>query len=355
MRCATQVLRELVFALASIACVAISSRTAWTDWTVTPRGAVALTAGSVTGIQEFSGVTYLGPADGGLERFAAIQDDGNLIVVFDVSVAADGALKSATAVGKRSIAPAADYEGIVFTGATRNTVFVSEESTPGVHEHSLVTGRRLQTVAVADIYSSRRSNKGFEALARSASGGVMWTVNEEALRSDGPIATQDASTVVRLQRIADSGTGTTAGPQYAYRVEPIHAGGIGAASGVTELVMLPDDTLLSLERSSIAGMPLFRSSIFAIDFDGATDISGAEFADGLVGKGYTPVRKKQLWSGQIGGAAGQGANFEGLTVGPRLANGNWLLLGVIDNGGPGAATPIVSFELVPSAANRTGR
>jgi hypothetical protein len=340
-------------AMTAIAILALVARGADADWTVTPRGSVSLNEGGVTGIQEFSGVTYMGPAAGGLERFAAIQDSGNQLVTFDVSFSGNGTLNSAQAISARSLAPGSDDEGIVFTGRTRNTVFVSEETTPGVHEHNLATGARLQTVTLSSVFGTRRSNRGFESLTRSLSGGVMWTANEEALTIDGPTSTPALGTIVRLQRMLDDGAKTTAGPQYAYRVEPVHAGGTSPASGLVDLVMLPDDTLLSLERSANTSLPPFRSSIHKIRFDGATDISGPEFDSGLASAAFNPVFKTELWSGQIGGAAGVGANVEGLTLGPALGNGRWLLLGVVDNGGSGA-TAVVSFELALAGAVAAG-
>ncbi len=48
-------------------------------------------------------------------------------------------------------------------------------------------------------------------------------------------------------------------------------------------------------------------------------------------------------SGAADGSSGQ--NLEGLALGPRLANGNWALLGVVDDGDSLSSNTIVSFEL----------
>ena len=316
------------------------------DWTVTPRGSVALTAGSVTGIREFSGVTYMGhvpgPTVAGLHRFAAIQDSGNQIVLFDVGITSNGTLAGATAVSKRTISPGADYEGIVFTGAARNTVFVSEEGTPGVHEHNLTTGERLQSAALPAVFQNFVANKSLESLTRSVDGDEMWTANEEALVPDGAPATASSGTTVRLQKLADQSGTLSTGSQFAYTVDPIHTTTMPNRSGLVDMVMLPDDTLLALERSAAATLPAFRSRIYQVNFGGATDTSAAQFNTGLAGKTFTPVGKTQLWSGQVDGAVG--TNLEGITLGPSLPNGNWLLLGVVDNAGEGATT-IAAFEL----------
>ncbi len=323
-------------------------------WTVTPRNSVTLNVGAVTGIRELSGVTYIGPAAGGLQRFAAIQDDGNQIVQFDVSLTANGSINSATAVSARSIAPNSDYEGIAYTGAARNSAFVSEENTPGVREYNLSTGALLQTVALPSVFSSKRDNRGLEALTRSPTGGTMWTANEEALTIDGPLATTSAGTTVRLQKLLDDGSSVVAGPQFAYQVEPINPGSdSNRRSGLPDLVVLPDDTLLALERAFNATIPPFRNSIYQVIFSGATDISGAAYASpsGLVGPSYTPVGKTLLWSGQVNGILG--ANLEGLSLGPQLPGGKWVLIGVVDNGNSGG-NPIVSFELSRSECGLSG-
>jgi len=59
---------------------------------------------------------------------------------------------------------------------------------------------------------------------------------------------------------------------------------------------------------------------------------------------YSSVVKELLWSGTAdGGFFGQ--NLEGLALGPQLANGNWVLLGVVDDGDSFSSNTIVSFEL----------
>ena len=159
----------------------------------------------------------------------------------------------------------------------------------------------------------------------------MWTANEQALTVDGSQATSSAGTTVRLLRMDVAGDNVTAAEQYAYQVEKIHGTStIGSPqSGLSDLAALPDGTLLALERSVAFTSPFYLSRIFEIDPTAATDVSVAPFATGLIGQSFTPVAKELLWSGAADNASGQ--NLEGLTLGPRLANGNWLLVGVVDN------------------------
>ncbi len=147
--------------------------------------------------------------------------------------------------------------------------------------------------------------------------------------------------MVRLVRFTVNGNTVTPAEEYAYVVEPIHRGlGQPFCSGLSDMVVLPDGTLLTLERSAIEGIPTFETRIYQVDFTGATDISQGALADGLKGQNYTPVKKKALFA-----SSRIGENLEGLCLGPKLANGNQVLLGVVDNGDPISKNTLVSFEL----------
>jgi hypothetical protein len=160
----------------------------------------------------------------------------------------------------------------------------------------------------------------------------MWTANEEALTVDGAVSTSSVGSTVRLLRLDVAGNTVTAGVQYAYQVDPIHGTStLGSPrSGLSDLVYMPDGTLLALERSVVVDTPIFLNRIFEINFAGATDVSVGALGNGLTGQSYTPASKQLLWSGAADASAGQ--NLEGLALGPRLANGSWVLLGVVDDG-----------------------
>ena len=335
--------RLLAVAVASLALVAWAS-SAFAGWTITARNSVDLSDGPLSNIRELSGVTYIGQQAGGLERFAAIQDENRRIVIFEVSFAANGSISSATAVSDRIITGGSDFEGIAYTGPARNTVFVSEENTPTIREFSLSGGPQMQEIVLPDVFWNNRDNRGLESLTRSLDGSTMWTANEEALTVDGPASSQTAGTVVRLQQMTDDGGNVSFGPQYAYLTDPIHAGPSPNRNGVPDLVMLPDDTLLVMERSRNGGPQRHVIKIYEANYSDATDVSQPPLDDGLIGRTYTTVDKRLLWTSQFGGGFDPEFNVEGIGLGPRLANGNWVLLGVADNAGSGG-NPIVSWEL----------
>jgi len=318
-------------------------------WSVAARNAVVLdTSGVGATVGELSGVTYLGPSPaGGKHRFLTVQDNGNGIVTLDATFDLSGNLVSAGAVSSQSLSMSQDFEGIAQVGSS---VFLSEETGPGVREYNPTTGNELQNVSIPTLFTSnRRSNLGFESLSYDAHGSRLWTATEAALTVDGGVATATAGTTVRLLELNRSGNEFLPGSQYAYEVEPIHGTASGSAqTGLVDLVTLPDGTLLGLERSLAGAIPPYNSKLFEIDFSAATDVSVAPYDAGLSGAIFAKVSKSLLWTGPAGGGFGQ--NLEGLTVGPRLPNGDWILLGVVDDGDVLSSNTIVALTATPAVS-----
>lgn len=312
-------------------------------------------------VAEMSGVTYVGPVEGQLRthRFLTANENYGALLQFDLIVNIDGSIgnfnKLITGATTAPLNSTNDFEGIAYTNAARNSVFLSDETGPNVREYSLATGNLLQSVAIPPLFSANmRGNRGFESLARSRDGATLWTANEEALTVDGPVATTSASTTVRLLKLSADGTNYLAGTQYAYQVDAIQSpGNTSSQSGLVDLTVMPDGTLLVLERSfSSAAFPtIYRNRIYEVGFTGATDVSAGPFAAGLSGQSSTPVTKTLVWSGIADALVGQ--NLEGLTLGPRLPNGDWVLVGVVDNAAndPVSDNTLVTFVLraTPSA------
>lgn len=335
-----------IFALLLIAACAQPGQSA--NWSVNRVNHFLLTPPAGVPIAEMSGVTYLGPV-GGAHRFIAAEEDKGKLLQFDVTFSAAGAIEGVSSMASININATNDFEGIAYTNPTRNSVFLSSETGQHLREVSLATGATLQNVTIPAVFDNRRGNKGLEALTRTLDGATMWTANQESLTVDGPLSTASVGTTVRLQRLNVDGNAVTAGPQYAYQVDPIHGSLTSGSpqSGISDVAVLPDGTLLALERSVAVTMPLYRHRIYAVDYSNATDVSLGPTATGLAGKTYTKAEKSLLWSGAIDGAAGQ--NMEGLVLGPQLASGAWVLLGVVDdgNGEPGSSNTIVAFTATP--------
>lgn len=315
------------------------------SWSIAPRNTVLLdTAGVGFSVNGMSGVTYLGPSpDVGKHRFWTVQDTGAGVVTFDAEFDLSGNVVSAQAVSNLTLSTNLDFEGIAQVG---NTFYLSEEGDPSLRRFDPATGNEFQKISSPQVFQNNvRTNRGFESLAFDIQDSKLWTANEEALTVDGPLATQAAGTTVRLLGISLNCCGRP--DQFAYEVEPLHGAAFGSArSGLSELVVLPDGTLIGLERSAAVTSPAFLNRIFEINFAGATNINTSEFSSGLAGKSYSPVGKELLWSGAVGSF---GQNLEGLTVGPRLPNGDWILLGVVDNGDSLSDNTIFSLRATPAA------
>lgn len=292
-----------------------------------------------------SGIAYLGadataPDPGSSHIFAAVMDNSNKLLRLRVRFNADGSIQTVEVLGGVALSASHDFEGVAPAARHTEHVLLCEEDTPAVRRHDLVSGAELSALPLPAIFSQRRPNFGLEAIATRlppAGSATVWTANEEALNPDGPVSSPSTGTLVRLQRMSGQmGLWNTDG-QWGYLTEPMHGSSInGARSGVSDLVVLPDGRVLVLERSlafSLGG--LFRTRIYEVGFAGATDTSGLAT---LTLGGYTVSSKSLLWQGNLN-------NLEGLCLGPVLADGSRVLVGVVDDGDPVSTTQIVSFSL----------
>lgn len=332
----------LLLISASIAALQLPQSARAQSLTITPRNTHILPPsttdqhGKPFTLAGLSGLTHVG---GG--TFWAVMDNSDKLIEFNVSFDAVGNVTNAALARGLTLPDKLDFEGIAHTNAARNSVFLSDETGAGVREYNLATGARLQTLRIPAPFNQFRPSFGFESLTYRSDGREMWTANEEALTVDGSTATQTYGSPVRLLQFVLKGNVATAGAQYVYETDAMHGGVVdGGRSGLSDLVVLPNGKLLALERSLASSITPFRSRIYEIDFTGATDVSKLRT---LIGQTFTPVKKRLLWSGIAGRGFGQ--NLEGLALGPKLSNGHWSLLGVVDNGDPLSNNTLVAFEL----------
>lgn len=211
-----------------------------------------------------------------------------------------------------------DFEGLIYM-PSKNRFYVSTEARSRIVGFDL-DGDATFKVEVPKIFRQSRRNKSLESLAWSEERQEMWTANEDSLECDGAESVREKGALVRLQRfnekLAPSG-------QFAYRTEPslFRIGHQG--TGVTDMALLPNGELLVLERVITVG---FCVRIFRVELDGATDITKVE---SLKKADDVKPAKKHLLFEQLSGAM----NFEGIALGPTLADGSRSLILVADNGG----------------------
>lgn len=211
-----------------------------------------------------------------------------------------------------------DFEGLIYM-PSKNRFFVSTEARSRIVGFNLDDETNYK-VEVPRIFRQTRSNKSLESLAWSEAREEMWTANEDTLDCDGDTSSREKGALVRLQKF--NGKLEPAG-QFAYRTEPsvIRIGHQG--TGVTDMAVSPNGDLLVLERVLTIG---FCVKIFRVEIDGATDIADR---DSLKDAEDVVLVKKHLLFEQLSGAN----NFEGMTIGPKLADGSFSVLLVADNGG----------------------
>lgn len=304
-----------------------------------PSGAVDQHGNAFT-IAGLSGIAYAGPspnapAGSGVHLFLAVMDNSNKVIAIDAAISPTGAVSSVSVASALSLPVAADFEDIVITGGGAG-VLLAEEGSPGIHAFALPSGDAGPSLDVPGVFASRRDNFGFESLA--AAGSTLWSANEEALSVDGPLSTQAAGTVVRLLRYEVGPEGELLpASQHAYRCEPLHGSAMtGARSGLVALAVLPSGRMLALERSFAFNLGgFFRSRLFEVSLDGASDVA---MVPALQGAAFVAAEKTLLWSGNLN-------NLEGLCIGPALAAGGRVLIGVVDDGDPISAGALVSFAI----------
>jgi myo-inositol-hexaphosphate 3-phosphohydrolase len=254
-----------------------------------------------------------------------------------------------------------DPEGIALT---RSGLFISSEGdasnlvAPFVNLFSL-DGRQLSALPVdekflptADQSSGIRNNLAFESLAVTPDKSTLFTATENALFQDGPAAGLDSGSASRIIAY-DLATGQP-GAEYIYVTDPVDAEpnpvGSFANNGLVDLLAIDNDgTLLAIERSFSTGVGN-GIKIYKVLTQGATDVSGVEAIETEVEDGELavnldqPVQKELLFDLADLGIALD--NVEGISFGPKLADGRQSIILVSDNNFSGTQfTQFLAFAI----------
>jgi phytase-like protein len=314
--------------------------------------------------EELSGLASLGRDD-----YLAVSDAHAVVHRLTIRIdPATGAVRSATVGspiplkdenGARLPEPAnaKDREAIA-CDPDSGEFWIADERTgadpkaPSISRHRLSDGGRTARLtcdsdSMLTVFRRIRSNKGFESLALAPDRSTLWTANEDALTIDGAAAGKSEPGIVRLQQL-DRALRPLA--QFAYTIDPwrypirspILLGG-QEVSGLSEILVLPRGRLLALERSfggNARGMPTLENRLYLVDPTGATDL--ASLRSGLSGRSYVAAKKVLLWRKDWGLT---NSNFEGMTLGPTLADGSRSLILIADNDG-GTSQALFTLRLV---------
>jgi hypothetical protein len=223
--------------------------------------------------------------------------------------------------------------------------FVREVKTDGTFVRSFETPAAFNYVDNAT--TGARSNKLFEALAVTPNGTV-FTANEDALIEDGPLTTLAAGSVVRVLKLDPASAKTTA--QYAYQLPKIPVdksptGVFTPDNGMPDLLAVSNNEFIAIERAFADGVGnTIRLVLTTIEAD-TTDVQGLK---SLVGASYKPMKRELLLEMPIVYQGVKIDNIEGISWGPRLANGHRTLVLVADNNfADNQVTQFMAFEVVP--------
>ena len=218
--------------------------------------------------------------------------------------------------------------------------------------HADREGRYLATLPTPAMFKvskqeqGSRNNMTFEGLSFAPDGNSLWLGMEAALYQDAALATPEHGSVVRITQLGRDGKVLG---QYAYPIEPIAsapAPGRNGDNGVSEILAVDNHRLLIVERAGVEnaeGVYVNHVRIFEMDTTGATDIAALP---ALAGAAYVPARKRLLLDLEKSGLQ-RVDNLEGISWGPRLANGRRSLVMVSDdNFNPQQVTQILAFEVL---------
>jgi hypothetical protein len=196
---------------------------------------------------------------------------------------------------------------------------------------------------VPSVGAGVRDNAAFESIAVSPGGSRVFVAVEQPLVQDDEPATFTRGGASRLLEFRLEGGEYVASREFALPIDPVPRPRdfqpAGADIGVVALVALDEQTLLMLERSFVRGSRdgerASRNDILLsrLVLDGADDVRGVA---SLRGAPARPVAKQRLASlADLAGALPSWLatldNFEGMALGPRLADGSATLVLVSDD------------------------
>ena len=330
------------------ACTLLLAAQTHAQLTITDAGRFDFTDTSGSGARELSGIAYTGSSS-----YYAVGDKDRLLQTLSISHdSTTGAITTA------SINPSPilmdfpypiggpDHEAIAVQGS--NILLVSENG-PELESIDPITGlptgplNIINFPSISSVYNlGSRPNRSLESLTvYPANTSTFLTANEDALTLDGPTASFTAGAVVRIQAASFDTTNSSASAigQFAYPIDAINGDiplASGEQSGLVELLTLPDNTVIAMERA--VGATGYRIRLYEIHGDSATDVSGfSQLSVATPGVDYTPLSKTLLWENTF--SVLTNSNFEGITLGPTLTGGEQSLILVADN----ASGPVLPF------------
>jgi len=246
-------------------------------------------------------------------------------------------------VGDQSAGVRLDPEGI--RCSPTGTLWLSDEYGPWIDEFS-AEGRHIRRIAPPAKFlianpggdpdqelpphntSGRQPNRGFEGLAISTDGSRLYAIPQSPLIQDGALDPENERTGRNI-RLLELNPATGATRELVY---PLNS----ASFGVSEVLAFGEAGLLVVERDGKAGDKAKFRAIFAVDLQGATDVSGVDSLPATeLPATIQPARKRKLLDFldprfRLAGPD-MPEKIEGLCFGPDLPDGRRMLVVTTDN------------------------
>jgi hypothetical protein len=212
-------------------------------------------------------------------------------------------------------------------------------------------GRDARQVALP-LFRGTRRNRGLEGIGyvESREGRYIFAINEESLEGDGPTSTPTRGTVVRILRHPLDGGDDL---EIAYLTDPIFATGTEGDGGVSDIAPLSADRLLVLERSWVQD----RGNgvrVYEVVLRGAPNVIAVADASLVIPVPKRLVVDVALLADEKCPPAPQVQrrrtleNYEGLALGPTLADGRRVVFLVSDdNSNTTQAARLLAVALAP--------
>lgn len=256
-------------------------------------------------------------------------------------------------------APALDVpapESLRYDPLTKSLLWTSEGERrrgrivqPAVRKMAL-DGKYLDQLALPAMFTITSDRHGprnllsFEGMTLSPSNRAIWVSMEEAMFQDGPVSSLRQGGLTRLTQF--DRTARRAVAQYAYMLEPIpyppNPANDYADNGVSEVLALSETSFLVLERSYAEG----RGNSIRLYEANTEDATNVLEMDSLKPGAFRPMKKRLVLDFASLGLK-RVENLQGMSWGPKLANGHRTLVFVADDNFSAAqATQFVALEVI---------
>ena len=201
-----------------------------------------------------------------------------------------------------------------------------------------------ENLAMQKLEKGPRNNGTLEGITFDKKYKNIYTNIEEPLFEDGNQASTSKGGLIRLYQFNTKTKKNTA--QFGYQLEPIarepNPKGTFAVNGVSAIQYYGKNQLLVVERSFSTGTQACTVKVFLCELKKATNVKNF---NSLQNQKFQLASKKLILNMDDLGIFID--NIEGLTFGPKLANGNQSLLFVSDNNfSDKQKTQVLVFELV---------